>query len=567
MVMIPGSPGVRVGLSTQLPSAEPNIAQTQVIPQALAGLGQNIERLGQIEINREIREQEAYRTARLIEYKNKLEDFDNSAKIGLSEMAPDPQQFLAAKENLVKERDKFLKELEPSFADDPELSTLIKRQAAVTGNDLNFFTDKIVSDKKKEYNKNQIYGDIYKTVTNAEQAGSQAQLNNLGVSLQRTLDLGLRTGILDQKDIFAEKERFQARVEKRQKEWEDYNTSVSIANGQTLLDPHSADDRKIADKSFELYVSNSQNPDIAAEQFVTRTGIVPTQAKKVWSSQLNMGNPEQKITTATKMVDMIRKNPALANQFNSSDVDYVAALVDNLDTGAPASEVVKFADTSIAKVRDLDTKARLGLYNQKEYQKKIDSSYEDLVKTISDEPGFDLFKGEVAIPNSFKDEFMRQTKNALVAGKTSEDGAINAATAKIAAEWSVTNVGRRRLQRFAPERYYGQDSSWINEQLSEAVSKAQPGLSKNIKDLQLEPIPSSITSTGRPSYFITKENEFGGFDQVRDDKNLPVVFTPNVTQRKEYKKNKERLKKLNTERIKEAELELSAVNPLFPGSR
>ena len=143
-----------------------------------------------------------------------------------------------------------------------------------------------------------------------------------------------------------------------------------------------------------------------------------------------------------------------------------------------------------------------------------------------------------------KDQFLNN-KNATL------DGSIEFAKNQIKNEFITTEVGQKKVMRYAPETFYQQfnngDTSWIKKQFASKVAEHHllPNLKDIDKDYSIIPLPSTIVN-GKPSYFITHTNPKNGkMDLIIDNFNRPVLFTPNMEETdwyknafKEYSKNK-----------------------------
>jgi hypothetical protein len=96
---------------------------------------------------------------------------------------------------------------------------------------------------------------------------------------------------------------------------------------------------------------------------------------------------------------------------------------------------------------------------------------------------------------------------------------------------------------YAPEVFYdkynGGDTSWIKGQMAGVIAQNYlvPDFKNVEKDYTLQLIEGSVES-GKPSYNIVKNDEFGGIlggSVLLDNRNQRIVFTPNIEETDFYK--------------------------------
>lgn len=556
MVAIPKSFGVIQRPTTQTGQADVNLSYNQILPNAIANLGSQIqssalqlrqqeqEQAFLLEKQRQ-KEQEAFNASQVLDFKTRLSKFDNEAELNYKNLpSSNINEAEKLKNTFLENRNNFVKIESEKFKNNPTLLNLIQQQANTSSVDLENNLAVEYSRKQKDYGVNKIYESIYNVNT---QIASGKNIANAKRTLDETLQIGLKTGLIDMKDVIREKEKQQQLVKQRQKELEEKIAFNTVINGQTYLDPNNARNQKIIDSNFAKSAQTNKNPEQLGFDLSVNTGIIPTQFKNVLSGRLTIGSPKQQVESAKNIIDMISKRPSLQDQFRSEELKLVNEMKDNIDIGLPAEQIVKYAKDNLNKISSLDKKARIDLYENKDYKKQLDKNYKDLQSKLRDEAGFDLFKTKAEIPPQLELYYKQLVKNAIVSDGMTPEGAIKATEDKIKKEWAITNIGQKRLQRGAPEAFYNVygNTDWIKGQLSSTITKYELNEKKpKLDNYTLEPIPQSIINN-KPSYYIQKQNQYGMFEFVMDNKNQPVIFTPDYLKTEEAKKAKEKYDLLN----------------------
>ena len=81
--------------------------------------------------------------------------------------------------------------------------------------------------------------------------------------------------------------------------------------------------------------------------FIQKTGYVPSEVKGIWSTQLNVGNPQQKLETASNIANLIEANPRLQNQFSSDDINFAMEIKKRSASGLPAQQIIEYSEKEI----------------------------------------------------------------------------------------------------------------------------------------------------------------------------------------------------------------------------
>lgn len=556
MVAIPKSFGVIQRPTTQIGQAEVNSSYNQILPNAISNLGSQVQnaslQLRQQQAQEEFllqkqqqKQQEVFNAAQVLDFKTKLSKIDNEAELNYKNLpSSNINEVDKIKNTLLENRKNFVNQESEKFKNNPTLLNLIQQQANTSSVDIENNLATEYSRKQKDFGVNKIYESIYNVNT---QIASGRNVANAKKTLDETLQFGLRSGLIDMKDVIREKEKQQQLVKQRQKELEEKVAFNTVINKKTYLDPNNSRNQKIIDSNFAKFAQTNKNPEQLGFDLSVNTGIIPSQFKNVLSGRLAIGSPNEQLQSAKDIIEMIKKTPSLENQFTSDELKLVNEMKSSLDIGLPAEKIAQYARDNLSKISSLDKKARNDLYENKDYKKQLDKNYKDLQSKLRDESGFDMFKTKAEIPPQLELHYKQLVKNAIVSDGMTPEGAIRAAEDKIKKEWGITSIGAKRVQRGAPEVFYGiyGNTDWIKGQLSNTITTYELNAEKpKLDNYTLEPIPQSIINN-KPSYYIQKQNQYGMSEFLMDSKNQPVIFTPDFFKTEEAKKAKEKYDLLN----------------------
>lgn len=550
MVAIPKSPGVTTGPNRQTTIAAPDMASGQMIPRALMGAGAEIERAAvQLNYQQQI-EEEAVNAARVVDFKTKLNKFENEQRIALSELPTnDLEAISTAKDNLLKARQTFIEDNLSQYQDNPNLSNLIKAQADSNAVDFEFDADRVLSSKKREFGQGKIYESIYNINTRLEKGGSVDAAKR---DLEETIQAGLKTGLLDMQDVIREREKQKGLIREREIEFQKTYVANRIASGEIQINPADSEGRKMGELAWEIQLKNAQKSgrDVEAtlDNFISTTKYIPAQVRNVWSAQLTSGTPEQKVATAENISELLSRNPRLQDQLNSDDVSYINAIKTRIGTGLSPKQIVEFTDSELSKIQSLDRQGKTKMFNEDTFKKARDSGYKALASDLAD---INWSLSEATVSGDIKGAYETLVKDAFLSQKyATPEAAIEYAKTQIKNTWGQTKVGKPAVMRYAPETFFPDNNSWIPAQFDSVI--AQHTLSEKAKgaskDYSLAPIPNAVMN-GVPSYFVVDKN---GTDLLRDAQNRPVIFTPDFEKTEEYKKlKKEAGHKLSKQEMRE----------------
>jgi len=540
MVKIPTSPGVQARPQQARPQqVTPTVRQPvdtgeRFIAQGITQLGSAIAGIGQQAMIQEQRDQEAFNASQVLQYKNQLRRFDNQEKIALSEEGANQDVITKSKQDILDRRKLFTDELKQQFGGNKQIQALIERESQSSLIDLEFNIDKDLSRKRKTYGENQFYGSVSDLRDDFENAQSPEELASIANELQTLQATALNAGIVDMRDIERLEKDFKKIRKEREQEALQEATFINATQGKLLLDSTDKNDRKVINKGFEKYRELTDDPEGLARDISVNTGIVPDIYKKSLNSMLFVGNPDRKIESANEIINLIRENPTLERQFNEKTKAFAQAIESRINVGLSSEEVVKFAEDEINKNKDKNK-----IIRQQEFEldyskegKKFIETINDITDEIKDESGI-FFEAEA--PKEMAFDVLTIAKDYYINNGSDIDDAIELATEKVKSRWAITNIGGERYQKFAPEAEYpNMTSKELRQQARNLAGKYLSDKSVIKDNIRAVIIPDSL-NTNKPNYNLLIEDEFGKIDNIRDESNNPVVWTPDITKTERYK--------------------------------
>ena len=535
MVKIPTSPGVQARPQQVTPTVrQPVDTGERFIAQGITQLGSAIAGIGQQAMIQEQRDQEAFNASQVLQYKNQLRRFDNQEKIALSEAGANQDVITKSKQDILDRRKLFTDELKQQFGDNKQVQALIERESQSSLVDLEFNVDKDLSRKRKTYGENQFYGSVSDLRNDFENAQSPEELASIANELQTLQATALNAGIVDMKDIERLEKDFKTIRKEREQEALQEATFINATQGKLLLDSTDKNDRKVINKGFEKYRELTDDPEGLARDISVNTGIVPDIYKKSLNSMLFVGNPDRKIESANEIINLIRENPTLDRQFDDKTKALAQAIESRINVGLSSEEVVKFAEDEINKNKDKNK-----IIRQQEFEldyskkgKKFIETINDITDEIKDKSGI-FFEAEA--PKEMAFDVLTIAKDYYINNGSDIDDAIELATEKVKSRWAITNIGGERYQKFAPEAEYpNMTSKELRQQARNFAGKYLSDKSVIKDNIRAVIIPDSL-NTNKPNYNLLIEDEFGKIDNIRDESNNPVVWTPDITKTERYK--------------------------------
>lgn len=551
MVKIPTSTGVQARPQQVTPTVrQPVDTGERFIAQGIGQLGSVIAGLGEQAMIQEKKEQQAYNASQVIEYKNQLRRFDNQEKIALSEQGATQDVINKSKEGILDRRKLFTDELKLKYGDNKEVLGLIDRETKSSSVDLEFNVDKDISKKRRAFGQNQIFKSISDLKEDFENAQSPEELASIANELQIVQETGITSGLIDMKDIERIQKDFRDLRKEQEAEALQKATFINATQGKLLLDSTDKNDRKAINKGFEKYRELTDDPEGLARDISVNTGIVPDIYKKGLNSMLFVGNPDRKIESASEIINLIRENPTLDRQFDDKTKALAQAIESRINVGLSSEEIVKFAEDEINKNKDKNKIIRqqeFGLEIGKS-GKKFNDKLIEIQSKLKDESGI-FFEAET--PKEMAFDVLTIAKDYYINNGSDIDDAIELAKEKVKSRWAITNIGGERYQKFAPEAEYPQmTSKELGQQARNLAGKYLLDKSVIKDNIRTAIIPDSL-NTNNPSYSLLIEDKFGKIDNITDENNQPVVWTPDITKTERYKEvpreTRESLNNLNKE--------------------
>ena len=406
MVKIPDSYGMVVKPTTQTQIA-PSNNTSQLTAQTVQQVSGNLMNTAISMEYIKQKEQESFNASQILDFKTELSKFENQKRVALTELpSTDAKAIETAKNQFLSDRTNFVNQYSNKFKDNLQVFDLIKRQANAESVDFEYDVDRVVSSKKKEYGQNVIYKSIYDINNRLENGGN---INRLKEQLQQTLQTGFKAGLIDQQDIIRETEKQKNIIGELQKQYEKTRYANLVADGRMQIDPSNADDRKLGDLAYQNIIQKTSkqgiDPMVASMNFIQKTGFVPSNVKGIWSTQLNVGTPQQKLTTANTIASLIEDNPRLQNQFHNEDISFAMEINKRSNAGLPPAQVIEYAEKEVSKYQTMDRIAKTQIITQKDFKKSIENNYKDLVNDYNP-----IFSKNPAIDDGVKTTFEQIVK-------------------------------------------------------------------------------------------------------------------------------------------------------------
>lgn len=552
MVKIPESPGVLARPTTQPSKAAPTFAQSQILPRAISNLGTTIQQIAQERGELEEKRKEAFQASRISDHKLAIKKIDNDIKLRLEETPPIPREIEKMKKTLLSQRARSVNEL-LGKEQDPIIKNSAFRHSKASGVDIEFIIDKSQRKKEVEFGRANIVNNLNQIQNDIEGATTSNEVRQANQDIKEILQLGLQSGYIDFKFI-ENFEKEQRKLRKEQIKIADRRKSFNqVLDGTLILDPKNKEDRKIINDSFEEIINIPDvDPEETAKSLSIKTGIIPDQLKTTISARLFNGNNNQKIQAAELISDLINENPRLQESFTASELAQSTGINLRIESGLTAEQAVTFTEQEIDKNKNAERIGRENQFNRefgRTGTKRRFKILDNFIDDLKDESGIPFFDPEVQPPAAIETQFQSLTRDFFLNEGVDIQTAEEMAQKEIRAEWAVTKIGKKRFQRFAPERFYniqGVNDKWMETQLFNLVRKQTiESLPKKVLDEQIsiEVIPDSII-TGRPSYLVFRENQFGTPEMVTDNTNMPLTFIPDFTKTKQYEEGMQAREKL-----------------------
>lgn len=363
------------------------------------------------------------------------------------------------------------------------------------------------------------------------------------VNLRNTMDPYVAQNVEDNLVKLYKQEQSVIREAKKQQEeiatqYENLLRGALLKEGEIVLDPTSKDDKRSLNALWEQQQDEMLNDgkstqeilDAAADLTVS-TGIMPKNIKSAITRNIINGNTDEKIFYSDFIAKINRQNPIALKNIDDETLALAISINSNLNAGLEDEMAVTWAQANIDKAKKEERTFRKSKWLNKD---ENEDSITDLKTLLEDEPGFDFFRDDPAIPDSLIVEYKRLEQGYFVNEGVNREVAREQATLRILQTYGTTNIGPKRIMKYAPEVIYKNASgtNWIEEQLLEKT-----GFEAGEVALEINP---DTMRDDKPSYFITKMNEFGEFRLVLDKNNIPMPFTPDFKTTRQAKELEEK---------------------------
>lgn len=343
---------------------------------------------------------------------------------------------------------------------------------------------------------------------------------------QLQLDQDLASGTFDKNTYLKLSKELEARNSKIQTQ----DNSIRSVEAQIRLgqpfDTTAKATRDNLDNYFDAVVvpnMTEENAEEVVATFIQDSSYIPTSVKSNLLATLHNGNNDQ-IAKSAKLIDrLVKDDPQLANQFQSTrDIVRSRQIANSINAGMPIEMAIQGADTSLVEKNTTEHKERSKAF--KDSKKKFKQG--ELTSFFVNDPN-NVPKGLI---NDFETLYMEFAVNNKMDIKEAEDLAYTI----IKRDWTISEAtGEPKYVKHAPEIYYnkrGLDPIWIQRQLRTDVSSLIP----EVEDYDLSVIPDTI-GTANPSYTVDYLSENGIPLKLRDAKGRLLRWRPDINQSQDVK--------------------------------
>lgn len=361
-------------------------------------------------------------------------------------------------------------------------------------------------------------------------------VNQLDLAISRgeaghaEIDRAVRDGVLDPADATYVRlvKDADAVVEKAQAERAAVARVDAAGRGGALLDPKSQDDMKALDRHYGLQAQawGQLAPDEFARrsaQYAKLKGAVPPSMRAWVRGSLRSADPNT-VAAGADLVQLIRNaNPELLNDFAEEDIRLAVEINGLTQLGMSIPEARKqidaegsmtdeqraYRDRSLAEITKGDPSERF-------LRKKVE---EEFAPGLFDANPLGARNLMIADYDALVQRAYRRTGNLDIARQSAWD--------QLRRSWGRTEIGGRRMMRYAPEASYRmfddpkQNTRWISEQLDEQLPK---GLTA--KDVVLVQHPAQpFDQQGNPVYAVVSRKD-GRMTPIMDDDGGVLAWQP-----------------------------------------
>lgn len=541
MVKIPESTGIQARPNTVTNNVIMPTATDTSITKAVKGLANVATDIGARKLYQNVRnekaealklqkENEAYDAAKMFEFNNNMKRFDNEQRIKLDELPLNSKDIDSIKGQITKERKNYASSLKRQHKDNDRILNLLSKSEETGAINLDFTVDKAVSKAQKQYAKNQMFQTLFDLREGFEDARTEEEFIDIETRLSETMAIGINSGLLNHKDLERQEKEFAEMRKERVLELEKESNYNRVMDGKMILDPKT--DKGIVDERFKKIIREEENPMQKAVEIATKTGIMPTEAKKNWSNHLRMGTAQQKIDSALAMNDLFDSKPALQDQFTSSQVAYAKAIRDRSSLGMSESQVIEYTDEELKKNKSLAREVR-----EKSFKIDIKKQAKKIEDVLSNEYG-GWFEIDPEVPQNMVSEVIQHAQDLYINEGYDIETSINAAKGNIKVNWDEGIEGTaidNQLQKYSPySQYPNMDKKLINKQAKKFLEDTEINI--DFEKVKFTPVANTI-GIGKTQYNVWFEDRNGVLNIITGTNNMAVSYKPNVTETNEYKQD------------------------------
>ena len=283
-------------------------------------------------------------------------------------------------------------------------------------------------------------------------------------------------------------------------------------------------DQVFMQDQFGKPLNDQINANVA---FIQNTGIMPKTLESQINTTSRTGSVEQSILAADQVARIQETTPQALKDMPADVRAILLQVGEAAKSGADPELALEAARKNAYGMTEAEEEAIK--VKAKDYTKDLSSNLSTMLKQDFDvSPWVSPFSWAPEAPPAMEAEFRINFENNMVLTGGNSDQASRLAYESLKNVWGVSDI-TGGFMKYAPESVYGrpgEDNSWIADQFKEETA-AYP-------DATIV-VDASTARTPRPEYAIQVPNDQGIYEPLYDENNLPLVWTPDYEQTKEYK--------------------------------
>jgi hypothetical protein len=292
--------------------------------------------------------------------------------------------------------------------------------------------------------------------------------------------------------------------------------------------------KKSVKDQLDNYFTTIVRPSITEENaeevigtFVEQFDYLPSTVKSGLLASLHNGSKQQTTIAATTIDGLIKRDPSIARQFNSTrDLARVRQISSSLSAGMPADLAIQGADNLLVEKGTTEFKER-------------DRAFKDLDREFDQDELTSLFVNDPEnVPEGMSRDWNILFREFAVNNKMDFDDARQLAYDITKSTWGIsTATGEERYMKHSPENYYnkrGLNPKWIGIQLDSDIK----GIKSDITDFDITALPDTI-GTDNPGYSVNYLSPEGIPLMLRDEEGRLLIWRPDIEASEDVKKQKQ----------------------------